>query len=90
MRTSIKSSRSSRSWIRRPAATSAYEWRVEEPEHALELVERLPQLPAVHAVDWPRGKPVRVVTIGSASGALNVKTERDWFGCRASPGSMKA
>ena len=55
------------------------EWLVQKPDHALELVERLPQLPAVHAVDWPRGKPVRVVAIGPPAVVMKVKTERDWF-----------
>ena len=55
------------------------EWLVENPDHALDMVERLPQLPGVHSVDWPRGKPVRVITVGSAGVTLRVKTERDWF-----------
>ena len=57
----------------------ACEWLVDKPDDALDLVERLPQLPGVLAVDWPRGKPVRVVTIGPAGVAMTVKTERDWF-----------
>ena len=55
------------------------EWLVAQPDHALELVEKLPQLPSVHALDWPRGKPVRVITLGAAGVTLNVKSERDWF-----------
>jgi len=55
------------------------EWRVEEPEEALSLVEILPQLPAIAAVDWPKGKPVRVVTVDSKQLALTVRSERDWL-----------
>jgi superfamily II DNA or RNA helicase len=55
------------------------EWLVEKPDHALDMVELLPQLPGVHAVDWPRGKPVRVITVGSAAVTLKVRSERDWF-----------
>jgi superfamily II DNA or RNA helicase len=55
------------------------EWLVDEPDHALDMVEKLPQLAGVHAVDWPRGKPVRVITVGSAGVTLKVRTERDWF-----------
>ena len=39
------------------------EWLIADPEHALSAVEALPALAAVAAVDWPKGKPVRVVTV---------------------------
>ena len=55
------------------------EWTVEEPEQALGLVESLPQLPAVEAVDWPRGKPVRVITVDSQQLGLKVVSEHDWL-----------
>ncbi len=55
------------------------EWVVEEPDRALAMVEALPQLPAVQAVDWPRGQPVRVITVGAAQLALKVRSSRDWF-----------
>ena len=55
------------------------EWLVEKPDQGLDMVELLPQLANVHAVDWPRGKPVRVITVGSAGVTLKVRTERDWF-----------
>jgi superfamily II DNA or RNA helicase len=55
------------------------EWRVEEPEDALSLVETLPQLPAISAVDWPKGKPVRVMTVDSKQLGITVRTERDWL-----------
>ncbi len=55
------------------------EWVVDEPERALAMVEALPQLPAVQAIDWPRGQQVRVLTLDCARLALKVRTERDWF-----------
>ncbi len=58
------------------------EWRVDDPERALALVEALPTLPAVAAVEWPRGQSVRVITIDAARVALTVRTERDWFRVR--------
>ncbi len=55
------------------------EWVVDEPDQALGMVEMLPQLPAVQAVDWPRGQRVRVITVDAARLGLTVRTERDWF-----------
>ncbi|MFM9972824.1 MAG: DEAD/DEAH box helicase, partial [Burkholderiales bacterium] len=55
------------------------EWQIDDPEEALGLVEALPKLPSIQAVDWPRGKPVRVITVDSAQMVLQVRTERDWF-----------
>jgi superfamily II DNA or RNA helicase len=56
-----------------------YEWSVDDPECALALVEGLPRLDGVAAIDWPRGQQVRVVTVDVARLALRVSTERDWF-----------
>ncbi|MBL8471803.1 MAG: DEAD/DEAH box helicase [Rhodocyclaceae bacterium] len=55
------------------------EWQVDEPEQALSLVETLPQLPAVAALDWPKGKPVRVHTVDARQLGVSVRTDRDWF-----------
>ena len=55
------------------------EWVVDDPEEALGMVELLPTLAAVTAVDWPRGQAVRVVTIDAARLSVQVRTERDWF-----------
>ena len=57
----------------------ACEWLVSDPEQALAMVEILPTLPAVAAVEWPRGKPVRVLRVDAAQLGLNVTGERDWF-----------
>ena len=58
------------------------EWVVDEPDQALAMVEALPRLAGVRAVDWPRGKPVRVISIAAAQLALTIRSERDWFKLR--------
>lgn len=55
------------------------EWNVAEAEDALALVEVLPTLPAVAALDWPKGKSVKVVPVDMAQLSLRVQSERDWF-----------
>ena len=55
------------------------EWLIDDPQIALGMVEALPKMPAILAVDWPRGQPVRVITVDSGRLALQVRTERDWF-----------
>ncbi len=57
----------------------ASEWDVPEPEDALAMVEVLPTLPAIAGLDWPKGKPVRVMTVDTGQLAVSVKSERDWF-----------
>ena len=54
-------------------------WLLEDPEQALRVVEALPTLPAVAALDWPRGKPLRVVSVDSAALGVQVAAGRDWF-----------
>jgi hypothetical protein len=55
------------------------EWLIEDPEQALGLVETLPTLPAIAAVEWPKGKSVRVVTVDTRQLGVRVSRERDWF-----------
>ena len=57
----------------------APEWVVDDPEQALGMVEILPTLPAVAAVDWPKGRSVRVVTIDGPQLGLAVQGQKDWF-----------
>jgi superfamily II DNA or RNA helicase len=57
----------------------ACDWTLADPEQALALVEGLPALPAVAALDWPRGKPVRVVTVDARGLSVSVQSARDWF-----------
>jgi hypothetical protein len=47
-------------------------WQLDDPEQALRVVEVLPKLPAVAALDWPRGKPLRVVSVDSPALGLQV------------------
>ena len=61
------------------ASDTLCEWTVDDPELALSMVEQLPALPAIAAVDWPRGKAVRVTTLEAGNVQLRVKSERDWF-----------
>ncbi|MDD5389557.1 MAG: DEAD/DEAH box helicase [Gallionellaceae bacterium] len=61
------------------APDGACEWLVSDPEQALAMVEILPGLPAVAAVEWPKGKPVRVLRVDAAQLGLQVNSERDWF-----------
>ncbi len=55
------------------------EWLIADPEHALDAVETLPKLPAVLAVDWPKGKPVRVMTLDTPQLGIVVRSQRHWF-----------
>ncbi len=57
----------------------AGEWLLEDPEQALTVVETLPTLPAIAAVEWPKGKSVRVVSVTAQQLAVSVSHERDWF-----------
>lgn len=60
-------------------ADTACEWPVEDAELALAMVEALPTIAAVSAVDWPRGKAVRVRTVDVAQVQITVTTERNWL-----------
>jgi superfamily II DNA or RNA helicase len=55
------------------------EWDVATPEDALALVEVLPGLPAIAALDWPKGKAVKVISVDMSQLSVQVKSERDWF-----------
>jgi len=54
-------------------------WTLDDPEQALRAVEVLPGLPAVAALDWPRGRPLRVTAVDSAALGVQVASGRDWF-----------
>ena len=55
------------------------EWDVAEPENALALVELLPAMPGIAALDWPKGKSVKVISVDMPQLSVHVKSERDWF-----------
>ena len=62
-----------------PSDAEQCEWEVEEVEDALALVEVLPALPAIAALDWPKGKAVKVISVDMSQLSVQVKSERDWF-----------
>jgi hypothetical protein len=55
------------------------EWLIEDPEQALDTVETLPTLAAIAAVEWPKGKSVRIVTVDTRQLGVSISRERDWF-----------
>lgn len=55
------------------------EWLIDDPELALEVVEGLPGRAEIAAVDWPKGKHVRVVSVDVGKLGITVSKERDWF-----------
>jgi len=61
------------------AASDDSTWELADPEQALAAVEKLPQLPSVISVDWPRGKPVRVASVAAQALKASVKSGADWF-----------
>jgi SNF2 family DNA or RNA helicase len=67
-------------FLEEPGAEQAgLEWVVEDAEDALTLVETLPRLEAVGAVDWPKGKRVRVLTLDARQVSFKVQAQRDWL-----------
>jgi hypothetical protein len=55
------------------------EWLIEDPEQALGAVETLPTLASIAAVEWPKGKSVRVLSVDPRQLGVRVSRERDWF-----------
>ncbi|MEO5763785.1 MAG: DEAD/DEAH box helicase [Casimicrobiaceae bacterium] len=82
-RTNIVAVQDALPWLDEPAdASGGFEWAIADAEQALDTVEALPKLPGVAAVEWPKGKPVRVHTVDAPQLALVVTGERDWFRLR--------
>ncbi|KQV48280.1 hypothetical protein ASC95_20240 [Pelomonas sp. Root1217] len=55
-------------------------WHLADAEQALAAVERLPTLEAIAALDWPKGKPLRVLPVVSSALSIEVSSGRDWLG----------
>ena len=55
-------------------------WALDDPEGALAVLERLPQLSAISGIDWPRGKPVRIQGASTQALQVTVKSGADWLG----------
>jgi superfamily II DNA or RNA helicase len=57
-----------------------YTWVLDDPEEALELLERLPVVPPeVLAVEWPKGDPITVRTITPQQFQVSIRSAHDWF-----------
>ncbi|MBK6864842.1 MAG: hypothetical protein IPG91_15540 [Ideonella sp.] len=58
-------------------------WLLEEPEQALAAVHELGRLAgegqAVRALEWPKGRPLRVLEPGAKAFATTLSSRRDWF-----------
>ncbi len=59
--------------------TGPAEFEILDAEDALDVLETLPQLEAVQALDWPAGRPVTVSSVGVAQLRMRVHSDRDWF-----------
>ncbi|MDC8770048.1 DEAD/DEAH box helicase [Roseateles albus] len=55
-------------------------WMLADAEEALRAVEVLPGLPGIAALDWPKGRPLRVTPVASQSLTVQVSSGRDWLG----------
>ncbi|MEY8689119.1 MAG: DEAD/DEAH box helicase, partial [Leptothrix sp. (in: b-proteobacteria)] len=54
-------------------------WTIDQADAALALIERLHSLNAVAALDWPKGKPIRVDTVGIGQLSVQVKSGNEWL-----------
>ncbi|HPP82797.1 MAG TPA: SNF2-related protein, partial [Rubrivivax sp.] len=58
-------------------------WLLEDPEQALAAVHQLGELAAaaasVRAIEWPQGRPVRVLAPDAKAFATTLASGRDWF-----------
>ncbi|WP_420997773.1 DEAD/DEAH box helicase [Cupriavidus sp. 30B13] len=65
--------------VPRAPESGEYDWTLADPEEALSVVEALPGLAGVQALEWPRGKEVRVAGADLAQLAVRIETESAWF-----------
>lgn len=56
-----------------------YTWTLDDPEDALAVVEALPGLPAVQAVEWPRGKELRVLPADLPQLGVQIESRGAWY-----------
>ncbi|TDM06116.1 MAG: DNA helicase [Ideonella sp. MAG2] len=52
---------------------------LEEPEETLSALDRLPSLPGVVAIDWPKGRAVNIQQVHSQQMSITVGSGRDWL-----------
>ena len=62
-----------------PEAAPESPWLLADAEQALRAVEVLPGLAGIAALDWPKGKPLRVTPVASESLSMQVSSGRDWL-----------
>ncbi|MEM5430063.1 DEAD/DEAH box helicase [Cupriavidus oxalaticus] len=56
-----------------------YTWTLDDPEDALTVLETLPGLPAVQAVEWPRGKEIRIVPADLPQLGVHIESRGAWY-----------
>ncbi|WP_454710111.1 DEAD/DEAH box helicase [Cupriavidus nantongensis] len=56
-----------------------YTWSLDDPEDALTVVEALPSLPAVQALEWPRGKALRVLPADLPQLGVQIESRGAWY-----------
>lgn len=56
-----------------------YTWSLDDPEDALAVVEALPSLPAVQALEWPRGKALRVLPADLPQLGVQIESRGAWY-----------
>ncbi|RDK05927.1 DEAD/DEAH box helicase [Cupriavidus lacunae] len=56
-----------------------YTWTLDDPEDALDVVEALPGLSAVLAVEWPRGKEMRVLSADLPQLGVQIESRGAWY-----------
>ncbi len=66
-------------WLPPPEPGAPCEWPIDDPEHALALVEALHRLAGAVQMDWPQGRALRVDGVGLAQLALRVHTRQEWL-----------
>jgi SNF2 family DNA or RNA helicase len=56
-----------------------HEWHLDDPQHALAVVEALSQLSEHIVTEWPKGKPMRVRAAPDASVKLRATSKGEWL-----------
>lgn len=65
--------------VEQAPANGEYTWTLDDPEHALTVVETLPGLAGVQDLEWPRGREIRLLPADLAQLAVSVETGSEWF-----------
>ncbi|MEN6423989.1 MAG: DEAD/DEAH box helicase, partial [Phycisphaerales bacterium] len=63
-----------------PEGDRSYVWTLDDPEEALELMEKLQVVPEeVLTVEWPKGDPITVRSLSPQQFRLSIHSAQDWF-----------